>query len=94
MIAGTAISKGVSNSTRIPEHSELLPRGLIGLDDQGVGLVLQLTFFVEQYIKRFFDKGAFHGPQASQMSVQLNALTDAYGKMETIRLTGIPVALL
>ena len=64
----------------------------MGLDDRGVGLPLQLTFFVEAYIKRFFDKGYFHGPQASQMQVQLNLLTDAYGRMETIRLTSIPIA--
>ena len=55
---------------------------------------LQLTFFVEQYIKRQFDKGALHGPQASQLQVQINNITDAFGRMETIRLTSIPVALL
>ena len=64
----------------------------MALDNSGVGLPLQLTFFVEQYIKRFHNKGAFHAPQASQMQVQLNTLTDAYGRMETIRLTSIPVA--
>ena len=94
IIPGTAISKNTGSSTMVPEYSDLLPRGLVGLDDKGVGLPLQLTFFVEQYIKRFYDKGAFHGPQASQMQVQLNTLTDAYGRMETIRLTSIPVALL
>ena len=86
------MSESTGSSTLIPEYSELLPRGLVGLDDKGVGLPLELTFFVEQYIKRFFDKGAFHGPQASQLQVQMNTLTDAYGKMETIRLTSIPVA--
>lgn len=70
----------------------MLPTGLVGLDDRGLGLSLQLTFFVERYIKRFHDKGTFHAPQASQMQVQLNALVDAYGRMETIRLTPIPVA--
>ena len=94
IIPGTAISKNTGNSTFIPEYSELLPHGLTALDDKGVGLPLQLTFFVEQYIKRFYERGAFHGPQASQMQVQLNTLTDAYGRMETIRLTSIPVALL
>ena len=78
----------------MPEYSELLPKGLAGLDDRGVGLPLQLVFFVEQYVKKGFDAGLFHGPQASQMQVQLNTLTDAYGRMETIRLTSIPVALL
>ena len=87
IIAGTAISVNTGSATRIPEYSELLPQGLTGLDDRGVGLPLQLTFFVEQYIKKSFDKGIFHGPQASQMQVQLYNLTDAYGRMETIRLT-------
>ena len=92
IIPGAALSKSTRKSTVIPEYSELLPQGLVGLDDRGVGLPLQLTYFVEQYIKKFFDKGVFHGPQASQMTVQLNTMTDAYGKMETIRLTSIPVA--
>ncbi|KAL6721603.1 hypothetical protein ACLMJK_000707 [Lecanora helva] len=94
IIPGTAMGKNTGSSTMAPEYSELLPHGLTGMDDKGVGLSLQLTFFVEQYIKRFFDEGRFHGPQASQMQVQLNTLTDAYGRMETIRLTSIPVALL
>lgn len=92
IIPGTAISVNTGSATRIPEYSELLPQGLTGLDDRGVGLPLQLTFFVEQYIKKWFDEGIFHGPQASQMQLQLNTLTDAYGRMETIRLTSIPVA--
>ncbi|KAK3166992.1 hypothetical protein OEA41_010117 [Lepraria neglecta] len=92
IIPGTSISPNTGTSTLIPEYAELLPKGLTGLDDKGVGLPLQLTFFVEQYIKRCFDRGVFHGPQASQMQVQLNTLTDAYGRMETIRLTSIPVA--
>ena len=92
IIPGAALNKNTRKSTVVPEYSELIPQGLVGLDDRGVGLPLQLAFFVEQYIKRFFDKGLFHGPQASQMTVQLNTMTDAYGKMETIRLTSIPVA--
>lgn len=92
IIPGAAISVSTGIATHIPEYSELLPQGLTGLDDRGVGLPLQLTFFVEQYIKKCFDKGMFHGPQASQLQVQLNTLTDAYGRMETIRLTSIPVA--
>ena len=94
IIPGTALSPNTGNPTTIPEYGDLLPQGLKGLDDRGLGLSLQLTFFVEQYIKRCFDAGTFHGPQASQMQVQLNTLTDAYGRMETIRLTSIPVALL
>lgn len=92
IIPGAAIGVNSGRATHTPEYSELLPQGLTGLDDRGVGLPVQLTFFVEQYIKKSFDKGMFHGPQASQMQVQLNTLTDAYGRMETIRLTSIPVA--
>jgi putative membrane protein len=92
IIPGTSISPNTGTSTLIPEYAELLPKSLKRLDDGGVGLPLQLTFLVEQYIKRCFVKGVFHGPQTIQMQVQLNTLTDAYGRMETIRLTGIPVA--
>ena len=45
------------------------------------------------YIEKF-DRGWFHSPQASQMTVQLNQLVAAYGSMETIHLTPIPVAYL
>ncbi|KAI4140947.1 MAG: hypothetical protein L6R39_005583 [Caloplaca ligustica] len=92
IIPGTAISPSTGNATLTPEYSDLLPKGLYGCDDRGLGLVLQLTFFVEQYIKKGFDKSWFHAPQASQMQVQLNGLVDAYGRMETIRLTPIPIA--
>lgn len=92
IIPGTAVNPSTGNATATAEYSDLLPKGLYGCDDRGLGLVLQLTFFVEQYIKKGFDKGAFHAPQASQMQVQLNSLVDAYGRMETIRLTPIPIA--
>lgn len=74
------------------EYSDLLPRGLQGHEDDGLGLPLELCFFVESFIKRGFDRGWFHAPQASQLQVQLNTLIDAYGKMETIRMTPMPVA--
>ncbi|KAL8914216.1 MAG: hypothetical protein Q9171_001087 [Xanthocarpia ochracea] len=92
IIPGAAINPSTGNATLTPEYSDLLPKGLYGCDDRGLGLVLQLTFFVEQYIKKGTDKEWFHAPQASQMQVQLNAMVDAYGKMETIRLTPIPIA--
>ena len=75
-----------------PDFADLLPQNLKNLEDQGLGLPLQLVFLVEAFVKRSFDRGWFHAPQASQLDVQLNTLTDAYGKMETIRTTGIPVA--
>jgi putative membrane protein len=92
IVPGTAISDSTGDATLKPEYSELLPNGLKGLDDRGLGLPLQLTFLVEGYIRRGFERGWFHAPQASQMQVQLNTLTDAFGRMETIRLTSVPVA--
>ena len=77
-----------------PEYSDLLPRGLKGHEDEGLGLPLQLTTFVESFIKRGLDRGWFNAPQASQMTVQLNTMVDAYGKMETIRITPVPIAYL
>jgi ion channel-forming bestrophin family protein len=79
-------------STAKNEYVALLPDGLMGYEDQGLGLPLQLTVLVESFIRRGFERGWFHGPQASQMTVQVNTLVDAYGRMETIRSTPIPVA--
>lgn len=92
IIPGAAINPNTGNATFESEYGDLLPKGLELKDDRGLGLPLQLTLFVEQYIRRCFDKGMFHAPQASQMQVQLNTLVDAYGRMETIRLTPIPIA--
>lgn len=83
-----------STSTQKPEYSELLPRGTRGFEEQGLGLLLQLAVEVEGYIKRGHDRGWFHAPQASQLTVQLNGLVAAYGSMETIHLTPLPVAYL
>jgi putative membrane protein len=74
------------------EYTSLLPDGLMGYEDQGLGLPLQLSVLVEGYIRRGFNRGWFHAPLASQMTVQVNSLVDAYGRMETIRSTPIPVA--
>ncbi|KAI4193317.1 MAG: hypothetical protein LQ350_008385, partial [Teloschistes chrysophthalmus] len=92
IIPGESINTSTGNANLTSEYGDLLPRGLYRCDERGLGSVLQLTFFVEQYIKKGFDKGWFHAPQASQMQVQLNGLVDAYGRMETIRLTPIPIA--
>jgi putative membrane protein len=75
-----------------PEYEDLLPKGVVGYEDEGLGLPLELTFFVERYIRKGVDNGWFHAPQASQLQVQLNAIIDAYGKMETIKLTPLPIA--
>ncbi|SMY21195.1 unnamed protein product [Zymoseptoria tritici ST99CH_1A5] len=83
-----------SVSVHKPEYAELLPPGTRGHEESGLGLLLQLSIQVEAYIKRAHDRGWFHSPQASQMSVQLNTLVAAYGSMETIHLTPLPVAYL
>ena len=77
-----------------PEYSSLLPPVLKGHEDEGLGLTLELTTFVESFIKRGYDRGWYHAPQASQLTVQLNTMVDAYGKMETIRITPVPIAYL
>ncbi|KAF2126445.1 hypothetical protein P153DRAFT_346179 [Dothidotthia symphoricarpi CBS 119687] len=78
--------------TKKSEYVSLLPDGLMGYEDQGLGLPLQLTVLVESFIRRGVDRSWFHAPLASQMTVQINNLVDAYGRMETIRSTPIPVA--
>jgi putative membrane protein len=83
-----------STSVHRPEYEDLLPPGIRGFEDQGLGLLLQLSVKIETYIKRAHDRGWFHSPQASQMTVQLNQLVAAYGSMETIHLTPLPVAYL
>lgn len=79
------------------EYSDLgglLPSGTRSFEDQGLGLPIQLSVFLEGYISRCCSRNWIHGPQAAQLSVQLNNLVSAYGNMETIRLTPIPVAYL
>ncbi|KAJ0418399.1 UPF0187-domain-containing protein [Aspergillus carlsbadensis] len=75
-----------------PVYAGLLPADLVGHEDEGLGLPFQLTFFVDAFVKRGFERGWFHAPGASGMQAQLNAMIDAFGKLETIKLTPIPVA--
>ncbi|KAI9928107.1 hypothetical protein MW887_002140 [Aspergillus wentii] len=77
-----------------PDYAGLLPDGLEGHEDEGLGLPFQLTFFIDGFVKRGVERGWYNAPGASQMQAQLNTLTDVYGKMETIKLTPIPVAYL
>ncbi|KAF2106237.1 Bestrophin, RFP-TM, chloride channel-domain-containing protein [Lophiotrema nucula] len=88
--ADSSIENGLE--TAKDEYVSLLPDGLLGFEDQGLGLPLQLTVLIEGFIRRGFRREWFHGPQASQLTVQVNTLVDAYGRMETIRSTPIPVA--
>jgi putative membrane protein len=90
--AATLENGAGSVPTKKDEYISLLPEGLMGYEDQGLGLPLQLTVLVESYTRRGFDRGWFHAPLASQITVQINNLVDAYGKMETIRSTPIPIA--
>ena len=93
--AAFAIGNDVAeNGTAVynPDYAGLLPAGLEGHEEDGLSLPFQLTFFVDAFIKRGMLRGWFNAPSASQLQVQLNTLTDAYGKMETIALTPIPIA--
>lgn len=74
------------------DYAGLLPAGLEGRENEGLGLPFQLTFLVDGFIKRGEERGWFPAPGASQMQAQLNMLLDAYGRMETIKLTPMPVA--
>jgi putative membrane protein len=82
-----------STSVHRPEYEDLLPPRTRGFEDQGLGLLLQLSIKIEGYIKRSHDRGWFHSPQASQMTVQLNQLVSAYGSMETMFGGVLPFAL-
>lgn len=75
-----------------PEYENLLPAGLKGHEEDGLGLPLQLTFMVEAFIARSLDRGWFSPPAASLQTNTVNTLVTAYGKMETIRLTPMPIA--
>ncbi|CAD0108007.1 unnamed protein product [Aureobasidium uvarum] len=83
-----------STSVAKPEYNELLPYGIRGFEDRGLGLLLQLSVEIEAYIKRGQDRGWFYAPQASQLQTQLNAIVTAYSNLETIHLTPIAVASL
>ncbi|MCJ1313949.1 hypothetical protein MMC25_007629 [Agyrium rufum] len=84
------------NGTSTPAESfaDLVPPGVMTLDHRGLGMTLQLTFLIEQYIKRGIARGWYGPPQASLLSAQLSSIVDSYSKMEQIRLTPLPVALL
>lgn len=77
-----------------PEYAHILPLGLKGHEEEGLALPIELTALVEAFIKRGHDRGWFHAPGSSQLTVQINNLIDAYGKMETIRYTSYPVAIM
>ena len=90
-LASVLESEG-STPTRKDDYVSLLPEGLMGYEDRGLGLPLQLAVLLESYITRAYNRGWIHAPLSSQLSVQVNNLVDAYGKMETIRTTPLPIA--
>lgn len=74
-------------------YGGLLPSNLGDFEDQGLSLPIQLSVLVEGYIHRQVRRGRLTPPQAaSQVGPQLNMLTDAFARMETIRTTPLPVA--
>ncbi|KAE8154988.1 UPF0187 domain protein [Aspergillus avenaceus] len=75
-----------------PDYASLLPLHLEGHEDEGLGLPVQLSFFIDAFVKRGVERGWYNAPGSSQMQAQLNSLLDAVGRMEMIRLTPIPVA--
>ncbi|KAF2633070.1 UPF0187-domain-containing protein [Macroventuria anomochaeta] len=81
-----------SMATKKDDYVSLLPDGLMGYEDRGLGLPLQLSVLLESYITRAYNRGWINAPLSSQMTVQVNNLVDAYGKMETIRTTPLPIA--
>ena len=74
------------------DFEDLRPPGLIGYSHKGLGVTLQFAALVESYIQRGVARGWWAPPQASQLTTQVNSIISAYGTMETIRLTPVPVA--
>lgn len=92
-ILGTSTSSTPQRFRRSIDYGGLLPSGLGDFEDQGLSLPIQLSVLIEGYIARQLKKGRLTAPQgASQLAPQLNTLIDAFGRMETIRTTPLPVA--
>ncbi|KAK2773799.1 hypothetical protein FQN53_003944 [Emmonsiellopsis sp. PD_33] len=85
---GAVVEERIFNA----EYDTLLPPGLQMHEDEGLGLPLQLTFFIDGFIKRGIARDWFTAPGAGNLQAQLNVLTESYGRMETIKLTPIPIA--
>lgn len=75
-----------------PDFDSLLPAGLRSHEHEGLGFPIELTCLIDAFLSRGFQRGWFHAPGEAQLQSQLNALTDALTRMETIKLTPIPVA--
>lgn len=87
------LSTSAPQAQRPYRYGGLLPEGLGDFEDRGLSLPIQLSVLVESYIHRQVRRGRLTPPQAaSQLGPQLNALTDAFARMETIRTTPLPIA--
>lgn len=86
----SVLESGAALPTQKDEYVSLLPDGLMGYEDRGLGLPLQLSVLLESYITRAYNRGWVNAPLSSQMTVQVNSLVDAYGRMETVRLPLLP----
>ncbi|KAF3930585.1 hypothetical protein ABW19_dt0204483 [Dactylella cylindrospora] len=82
---------GVPELEEEPEYTALLPPGLQGHENWGVGLPVELAYFIEKFIRKGHKRGNFQAPQASMLTGQLNGIIETYGHMETIKFTPIPV---
>lgn len=94
---GVALSPGTrltedGQEDIVDEYKDLLPPSLKGYEHRGLGLTLQLSTFVEDFVNLGVQRGWFHNAAASALLGSLNGLTAAYGSMEVIRLVPIPVA--
>ena len=74
------------------EYETLLPANFEGKENIGLGLPYQLTFLIDSFIKRAQRRKWFSSPEASTAQGLLNKIQDAFGDMETIMLTPLPVA--
>ncbi|KAG9246088.1 Bestrophin, RFP-TM, chloride channel-domain-containing protein [Calycina marina] len=94
---GVALSPGTSltedgQEATTEEYKDLLPQNLKGYEHRGLGLTLELSTFVEDFIRLGVQRKWIHNAASSSMLSNLNDIISSYGGMEVIRLVPIPVA--
>jgi putative membrane protein len=89
---GTSLTEDGQEDITADEYKDLLPHALKGYEQRGLGLTLQLSTFIEDFVQLGVKRKWIHNAASSSMLSELNALTSAYGNMEVIRLVPIPVA--
>jgi len=87
-------SPNAETSPAVTHFPNVLPKTLTSLEDHGLGQPIQISCLIEAYIMRATHRQWLAPPQAVQDIVQLNNAIAAFGQMETIRLTPIPIAYL